>query len=204
MLLFRAIVPVASSCRLIWPLCKQFHPRVPVLSSSPSPSLEQVRFGSMKVKRIQRKQPLEKNRIRRVIKGTKLEVKKQRKKKIRNTDPSKYMTIKPVEFDPWDIRGRSTLTVSTPLLLKIVADSQGSSIYARDTWHATSSTPGSLPPVEGWTRSQTDNCQTEHRRQKQYRQDHSSTSWRRSQAKNTNLRLSPPRTRAADRRSNRI
>jgi hypothetical protein len=65
----------------------------------------------MKVKRIQKKQPLEKNRIRRLIKGTKLEVKKQRKKKIRNTDPNKYMTIKPVEFDPWDIRGRSTLTV---------------------------------------------------------------------------------------------
>jgi hypothetical protein len=58
--------------------------------------------------------------------------------------------------------------------------------------------------VEGWTRSQTDNCQTQHRRQKQYRQDHSSTSWRRSQAKNTNIGLSPPRTRAADRPSNRI
>jgi len=70
----------------------------------------------MKVKRIQRKQPLEKNRIARLIKGTKLEVKKQRKKKVRNTDPSKYITVKPVEFDPWDIRGRSTLTVLIPVL----------------------------------------------------------------------------------------
>jgi hypothetical protein len=66
----------------------------------------------MKFKRIQRKQPLEKTRIRRSIKGTKLEVKKPRKKKSdRNTDPNKYIDVKAVEFDPHDLRGRSTLKV---------------------------------------------------------------------------------------------
>ena len=66
----------------------------------------------MKVKRIQKKQPLEKNRIRRLIKGTRLDVKEpSKKKKARNTDPNAYITVKPVEFDPHDIRGRSTLKV---------------------------------------------------------------------------------------------
>jgi hypothetical protein len=76
-------------------------------------SFEQVRFGSMKVKRIQKRQPLEKNRIRRLIKGTRLEIKEpsKKKKKSRNTDPNAYITVKPVEFDPHDIRGRSTLKV---------------------------------------------------------------------------------------------
>src|ERR1700731_2815375 len=51
----------------------------------------QVRFGSMKVKRIQRKQPSEKTKARRLIKGTRLEVKRVRKpKSVRNTDPNKY------------------------------------------------------------------------------------------------------------------
>ena len=75
---------------------------------------DQVRHGSMKVKRVQKKQPLEKNRIRRLIKGTKLEVKKEKKKKKkreRNTDPNAYIDVKPVEFDPYDLRGRSTLKV---------------------------------------------------------------------------------------------
>lgn len=71
-----------------------------------------VRFGSMKVKRIQKKQPLEKNRIRRLIKGTRLEVKKPRRTtRVRNTDPNAYVTVKPVDFDPFDLRGRSTLKV---------------------------------------------------------------------------------------------
>ena len=66
----------------------------------------------MKVKRIQKKQPLEKNKMRKLIKGTKLEVKKERKKKSeRNTDPYAYIDVKPVEFDPYDLRGRSTLKV---------------------------------------------------------------------------------------------
>jgi hypothetical protein len=68
----------------------------------------------MKVKRIQKRQPLEKNKIRRLVKGTRLEVKKIRKKKaIRNTDPMAYMDIQAVEFDPFDLRGRSTLKVTT-------------------------------------------------------------------------------------------
>jgi hypothetical protein len=67
----------------------------------------------MKVKRIQKKQPLEKNKWRRAIKGTKLEVKKPKKKKNqRNTDPNAYIDVKPIEFDPYDLRGRSTLKVS--------------------------------------------------------------------------------------------
>jgi hypothetical protein len=78
----------------------------------------QRRWGSMKVKRIQRQQPLEKNRVKRLIHGTHLEVKKpkrlEKNKKIRNSDPSKYLTIKPFEFDPLDIRGRSTLIISAP------------------------------------------------------------------------------------------
>jgi hypothetical protein len=78
----------------------------------------QRRWGSMKVKRIQRRQPLEKNRVKRLIRGTRLEVKKpkrlEKNKKIRNSDPSKYLTVKPFEFDPLDIRGRSTLIVSAP------------------------------------------------------------------------------------------
>jgi len=70
----------------------------------------------MKAKRIQKRQPLEKNKIRRLIKGTRLEVKKERKKKsIRNTDPMAYMDIQPVEFDPYDLRGRSTLKVIAPV-----------------------------------------------------------------------------------------
>ena len=68
----------------------------------------------MKVKRIQRRRPLEKKRIKRLIRGTRLEVKKPKKlhkTKKRSTDPDKYITVKPVEFDPLDIRGRSTLIV---------------------------------------------------------------------------------------------
>src|SRR5579871_4235647 len=73
---------------------------------------QHIRYGSMKVKRIQKKQPLEKNKMRKLIKGTKLEVKKERKKKSeRNTDPYAYIDVKPVEFDPYDLRGRSTLKV---------------------------------------------------------------------------------------------
>jgi hypothetical protein len=72
----------------------------------------QVRFGSMKVKRIQPKQPSEKTKARRLIKGTRLEVKRIRKpKSIRNTDPNKYLDIKEIEFDPYDLRGRTTLKV---------------------------------------------------------------------------------------------
>ena len=68
----------------------------------------------MKVKRIQRRHPLEKNRIKRLIRGTRLEVKKPKqlhKTKRRNTDPDKYITVKPVEVDAIDLRGRSTLIV---------------------------------------------------------------------------------------------
>ena len=68
----------------------------------------------MKVKRIQRRHPLEKNRIKRLIRGTRLEVKKPKKlhkTKRRSTDPDKYITVKPVEVDAVDIRGRSTLIV---------------------------------------------------------------------------------------------
>ena len=74
---------------------------------------QQVRYGSMKVKRIQKRQPLEKNRIKRLIKGTKLEVKRGKKKKKYhgNEDPNAYIDVKPVEFDPYDLRGRTTLKV---------------------------------------------------------------------------------------------
>ena len=93
--LFRSLIPIASCIRT---------PAVPNVF---------VRHGSMKAKRIQKKQPLEKNRIHRLVRGTRLEVKKLRKKKnsTRNTDPMAYMDIQPVEFDPYDIRGRSTLKV---------------------------------------------------------------------------------------------
>jgi hypothetical protein len=72
----------------------------------------QVRFGSMKVKRIQRKHPLDKNKARRLIKGTRLEVKRVRKPShVRDTDPNKYIDVKEIEFDPFDLQGRSTLKV---------------------------------------------------------------------------------------------
>jgi len=92
------------------------HRRLRLLA--PSSVAPQRRWGSMKVKRIQRRRPLEKNHIKRLVRGTRLEVKKpkrlEKKKKIRNSDPSRYLTIKPYEFDPLDIRGRSTLIVSAP------------------------------------------------------------------------------------------
>src|SRR5215471_176928 len=108
MLLPRTIGRIRPFVPLIFHSCTQ------LIRPSPLPaSFEQARFGSMKVKRIQRKQPLEKNRIRRLIKGTRLDVKEhsKKKKKARNTDPNAYITVKPVEFDPHDIRGRSTLKV---------------------------------------------------------------------------------------------
>src|SRR5277367_583682 len=68
------------------------HARRP-LPPPPFASLQR-RWGSMKVKRIQRRQPLEKNCVKRLIRGTRLEVKKpkrlEKKKKIRNADPTKY------------------------------------------------------------------------------------------------------------------
>ena len=93
----------------------------------------------MKVKRIQKRQPLEKNRIKRLIKGTKLEVKRGKKKKKYhgNEDPNAYIDVKPVEFDPYDLRGRTTLKVlqKPTLNLYIFIDS---SVYACFTWDATS------------------------------------------------------------------
>src|SRR5437762_11320939 len=108
MLLTRTIGHIRPFVPFLLPSCRQLI-RPPLLLAS----FEQVRFGSMKVKRIQKKQPLEKNRIRRLIKGTRLDVKEpsKKKKKTRNTDPNAYITVKPVEFDPHDIRGRSTLKV---------------------------------------------------------------------------------------------
>jgi hypothetical protein len=105
MLLARTIGRICPFVPLI-PSCTQLMRPPPLLAS-----VEQVRFGSMKVKRIQKRQPLEKNRIRRLIKGTRLDVKEpsKKKKKTRNTDPNAYITVKSVEFDPHDIRGRSTL-----------------------------------------------------------------------------------------------
>lgn len=68
----------------------------------------------MKFKRIQKKQPLEKNRLRRLIKGTRLDPKKPKKNKTVYRNASTYIDVKEIEFDPWDIRGRSTLKVSIP------------------------------------------------------------------------------------------
>src|SRR5271169_329777 len=105
--LARTIGRIRPFAPFVLPSCTQFI-RPPMVSS-----FEQVRFGSMKAKRIQRRQPLEKNRIRKLIRGTRLEVKKPKKKNkhVRNYDPNAYITVKPVEFDPHDIRGRSTLKV---------------------------------------------------------------------------------------------
>jgi hypothetical protein len=73
---------------------------------------DHVRFGSMKIKRIQPRQPLQKNKIRRLMKGTRLEVKAPRKKKSeKNPDPKAYIDVKEVDFDPYDLAGRSTLKV---------------------------------------------------------------------------------------------
>jgi hypothetical protein len=106
MLLARTIGRIRPFVPLVLHSCTQLIRPPPLPASS-----EHVRFGSMKFKRIQKKQPLEKNRIRRLIKGTRLDVKEpsKKKKKTRNTDPNAYITVKPVEFDPHDIRGRSTL-----------------------------------------------------------------------------------------------
>ena len=101
-----------------------------------------ARHGSMKIKRIQKRQPLEKNRLHRLIKGTRLEVKKQRKKKhVRNSDPMAYMDIQPVEFDPFDIRGRSTLKVFGGL--QSFSNRKATAIHAYNSWYATSTTAGS-------------------------------------------------------------
>ena len=91
---------------LLIPEARQF--AIPIISAS-----YQVRHGSMKVKRIQKKQPTEKNRIWKSIRGTKLQPKfKKKKVKIRgDADPNKYIDVKEVEFDPWDITGRTTLKV---------------------------------------------------------------------------------------------
>jgi hypothetical protein len=108
MLLTRTIGRIRPFVSVILPPCTQQLTRPTVLSS-----FDRVRWGSMKVKRIQKKQPLEKNRIRRLIRGTRLEPKKAKKKNkhVRNYDPNAYLIVKPVEFDPYDIRGRSTLKV---------------------------------------------------------------------------------------------
>lgn len=96
----------------------------------------------MKIKRIQKRQPLEKNRLHRLIKGTRLEVKKQRKKKhVRNSDPMAYMDIQPVEFDPFDIRGRSTLKVLDGL--QSFSNRKDTAIHACNSWSAASTTAGS-------------------------------------------------------------
>jgi hypothetical protein len=133
MFITRAIVP--------------FRPFFPSISRSFLPVIRpsvflshHVRFGSMKVKRIQKKKPLEKNRIRRLIKGTKLDVKKIRKKKARNTDPNAYLDVKEVEFDRYDLRGRTTLTVCSFLS---PANSQDSQIHACVSRSTTSSTTSS-------------------------------------------------------------
>jgi len=83
-----------------------------VISLTLLPSFQPLRFASIKVKRIQKKKPLEKNRVRRLIKGTRLEVKKPKKPSKVRRDPSTYIDLKEVEFNPWDIRGRSTLKVA--------------------------------------------------------------------------------------------
>jgi hypothetical protein len=96
----------------------------------------------MKAKRIQKRQPLEKNRVHRLIRGTRLEVKKQRKKKhVRTTDPMAYLDIQPVEFDPFDIRGRSTLTVLD--CFQYFSNCKDTALYASNSWSATSATAGS-------------------------------------------------------------
>jgi hypothetical protein len=67
----------------------------------------------MKAKKIQRKHPTENNKLKRLIKGTKLQEKAQKKKKSRrNTDPNAYLEVKKIEFDPFDLRGRTTLKAS--------------------------------------------------------------------------------------------
>jgi len=66
----------------------------------------------MKVKRIQKRKPLEKNRVKKLIRGTRLEPPKLPKKKSRkNPDKNAYIDVKRVEFDPYDLTGRSTLRV---------------------------------------------------------------------------------------------
>jgi hypothetical protein len=98
----------------------------------------QVRFGSMKVKRIQRKHPLDKNKARKLIKGTRLEVKRVRKPShIRDPDPNKYIDVKEIEFDPFDLLGRSTLKVFQSQLRLLTIDS---SVYACNTRYETSAT----------------------------------------------------------------
>ena len=70
---------------------------------------DQVRFGSMKVKRIQKKKPLEANKIWRRVKGTKLQPKKPRKMTVRQqADPFKYYRDEEVD-DPY--RERTTVTI---------------------------------------------------------------------------------------------
>jgi hypothetical protein len=118
-------------------------PSIPISCLRISPvSCVFARHGSMKAKRIQKRQPLEKNRVHRLIRGTRLEVKKQRKKKhVRTTDPMAYLDIQPVEFDPFDIRGRSTLTVLD--CFQYFSNCKDTAIYAFNSWSAASATAGS-------------------------------------------------------------
>ena len=103
------------------------------------PNSNNVRFGSMKVKRIQKKKPLEKNRVKRLIKGTKLEPKKSPKRKShhRNPDPNAYIDVADHEFNPWDITGRTTLKA---LASHGYANCIGTALYAYNSWLTTSST----------------------------------------------------------------
>lgn len=113
MLLTRAIGLTRPFTPLIFSSCTQ------LLRPSFLSSFEQVRFGSMKAKRIQKRKPLEKNRVRKLIRGTRLEPPKpikKKKKKVRS-DPKSFITVKPVEFDTYDIRGRSTLKVTRICIL---------------------------------------------------------------------------------------
>ena len=149
----RAIVstrPIFSS--LLVPEVRQF--LLPTITSS-----YQVRHGSMKFKRIQKKKPKEENRIWKLIRGTKLQPKfKKKKVKIRgNADPNKYLDVKEVESDPWDITGRTTLKV---VLIFRHAKLVDSSIYACFTGYATSSTANSRTSMERKTTAKTNDCKT--------------------------------------------
>jgi hypothetical protein len=85
------------------------------LGLNPFMSREQVRFGSMKVKRIQKKQPLERNKIWRRVKGTKLQPRKPRRMTARQqADPDKYIRFEEVE-DPYGEKQTVTIKVSQRL-----------------------------------------------------------------------------------------
>ena len=230
------LLPRTIGCRL-WPLARLL-PLCPATAAGAGagagatsragcrpaggPAPQQVRWGSMKVKRIQRRHPLEKNRIKRLIRGTRLEVKKPKqlhKTKRRNTDPDKYITVKPVEVDAIDLRGRSTLIVPPPcfllpslpfpLLVNFISFMLSSpflaaAVHAHLSWTQASAATRPCPFMEGRPCSQTNCCKAKHRRQESQRQGNRPSPGWWSPTADSPDRLPSQRTRASDRRSNRV